>query len=211
MAAGNERQDALENNTASATVDVLCADISVVKTTGNAADGTDLRLDKPGNVVFTYVVTNTGSADLAAIALVDDNATPDNSADDVTVVCPKTTLAAGESMTCTTTLPVSYGSWTNIAAVTASPVLDREATVSDTDDAVVLVPEPEVTPTPTPKPTPTPTPKITPPPTSTIDAENGGSAGTGLLLVLAAIAGLMLAAGYLVPARATARKRNRRG
>ena len=57
----------------------------------------------PGDVVFTYLVTNTGSADLTDIALVDDNATPANTADDITVICPETFLAAGDSMTCTAT------------------------------------------------------------------------------------------------------------
>ncbi len=187
------------------TVRVVTASISLVKTAGNAADGTTLRVDKPGNVIFTYVVKNTGTADLENLELIDDNATPANTTDDVKVTCPSTTLAAGASMTCTATLPVVVGSRTNIAVVTANPELDNETEVSDSDDAVVLVPEPV-------KPTPKPTPKVTPPPTSTIDGTDNGTTGTtGLLLVFAALAGLMLAVGYLNPARATARKRSRRG
>jgi hypothetical protein len=110
-------------------------------------------------------------------------------------------------MTCTATLPVAYGTRTNIATVTANPAIDRESQVSDTDDAVVFVPEPVVTPTPH----PTRTPRITPPPTSTLDHEIPSSTGNGLLPVLLALAGIMLAFGYLVPSPARSRRRNRRG
>ena len=58
-----------------------------------------------GNVTFSYVVTNMGTADLVNVHLVDDNATPGNASDDVVVTCPSTSLAAGASMTCTVTLP----------------------------------------------------------------------------------------------------------
>ena len=111
-------------------------------------------------------------------------------------------------MTCTATLPVTGTgiTRTNIATVTATPVLDSEGEVSATDDAVVKVPAPVVT--------PRPTPRITPPPTSTLD-EGGaqGGPGSGLLLVLLGIAGLMLVLGYLMPApaRARNRRRNRKG
>ena len=185
------------------TVKVVTASIILVKTAGDAADGMTLRVAKPGNVIFTYVVTNTGTADLANLVLVDDNATPANTADDVKVSCPSTALAVVATMTCTATLPVTVGSRTNIATVTANAVLDAKTKVSDSDDAVVVVPELS---------TPKPTPKVTPPPTSTIDGADSGTTGTtGLLLVLVALAGLMLAAGYMRPARAKAHRRGRRG
>jgi hypothetical protein len=96
--------------------------------------------------------------------------------------------------------------------VTAVPVLEPEGEVSDTDDAVVRVPEPEVTPTPTPKPTPRPTPRLTPPPTSTLDTTEAPiSAGSGPLLVLLALAGTMLVIGYMLPTPARSRRRNDRG
>jgi uncharacterized repeat protein (TIGR01451 family) len=206
VSASNEPEDATGNNTDGAEIDVQCASISLVKTAGNAADGAILTIPVPGNVTFTYVVKNTGTATLVNIHLVDDNATPANTADDVTVTCPKTTLAAGESMTCTVSLPVTGTgiTRTNVAVVTAHPQLDTESTVSAHDDAVVKVPAPVVT--------PRPTPKITPPPTSTLDEGTQSSGGTGLLLVLLGIAGLMLVLGYLMPApaRARSRRRNRR-
>ena len=129
VSASNEPDSATENNSDDATIDVQCASISLVKTAGTAADGATLVVAKPGNVVFTYVVTNTGTADLMDISLVDDNATPANTGDDITVICPSLTLAAGASMTCTATLPVTYGLRTNIATVTAVPELEPEAEV----------------------------------------------------------------------------------
>jgi uncharacterized repeat protein (TIGR01451 family) len=207
VAAANEATSAKGNNSDDASITVQCASISLVKTADAAADGADLLLAVPGDVVFTYVVTNTGTAALTNVALVDDNATPGDTSDDIAIVCPKTTLAAGEAMTCTATLPVGIGLRVNIATVTANPVLDPEGKVSDTDDAVVRVPEPEVTPTPTPSGT---VEDLTLPPTSTVDGGTTGTAGNGLLFILISLAGLILAAGYLVPAPARARRRNNR-
>jgi hypothetical protein len=202
VSASNEPQDATGNNQDGDTVDVQCASISLVKTAGDAADGEILTIPVPGTVTFTYVVTNTGTSDLEDIELVDDNATA-NTDDDITVICPSTTLEAGESMTCTADIPVTGKgiTRTNVATVTAVPVLDSESTVSATDDAVVKVPAPVIT--------PRPTPKITPPPTSTLDEGTQSSGGTGLLLVLLGTAGLMLVLGYVMPAPAKARSRRR--
>ena len=143
VSATNEPDNLLENNTDGDRVDVQCASIDLVKTAGGAADGAILTIPVPGNVTFTYVVTNTGTTDLQDIALVDDNATA-TLADDITIICPSTSLEAGESMTCTASIPV-HGTGitrTNVATVTAVPVLDTESTVSATDDAVVKVPAP---------------------------------------------------------------------
>jgi uncharacterized repeat protein (TIGR01451 family) len=192
------------NNEASAEIDVLCASIDLVKTAGEAPNGVDLLLEEPGDVEFTYVVTNTGTADLQDVILVDDNATPDDESDDVTVECPGT-LEAGTWMVCTATLPVDVGRRTNVAVVTAHPVIEPEAEVSDTDDAVVVVPEPEETPTPSGS-----VKQLTPPATSTVDEGPRTTPGSGLLLVLAGLATLVLTAGYLVPARARADRRHRR-
>ena len=206
VSASNEPEDNLGNNEDDATVEVQCASISLVKTAGNAADGTELLLEQPGNVTFTYVVTNTGTADLVNLMLVDDNATPGDPSDDIDVTCPSTSLAAGDSMTCTATLPVTYGLRINTAEVTANPEITPQEEVSATDDAVVRVLEPVVTPT------PRPTPKITPPPTSTLDSTGTpNGTGTGLLLVLLSLAGTMLALGYLIPSPARSRRRNHRG
>ncbi len=144
VAASNEPAAATENNTANASITVQCASISLVKTAGTAADGAQF-VTQPGNVLFTYVVTNTGTASLTGIGLVDDNGTPADASDDVAVSCPSTTLAPQESMTCTASLSVGVGVRTNIATVTANPVLENEGQVSATDDAVVRVPQLTIT------------------------------------------------------------------
>ena len=51
-------------------------------------------------------MTNTGPIALEDIVVVDDNGTA-TTADDFAATCPKTTLAAGESMTCTATVTVN--------------------------------------------------------------------------------------------------------
>jgi uncharacterized repeat protein (TIGR01451 family)/fimbrial isopeptide formation D2 family protein len=138
--AANEAAPDTEDNEARATIIVQCAAIDLVKTAGAAADGDELVVE-PGDVPFTYEVTNTGTAALENISLVDDNATPADSSDDIPVICLETTLAAGASMTCTALIPVGFGVRTNIAVVTATPVLDVEGEVSASDDAVVRVPQ----------------------------------------------------------------------
>jgi len=140
VAAANEAAKDQENDESSATIVVQCTGISLVKTAGTAEDGEDF-VTEPGSVDFTYVVTNTSSAALIDITLVDDNATPDDDSDDFAVICPKTTLAAGESMTCTASADVDFGVRTNIAVVVGHPQLKPEASVSDEDDAVVRVPQ----------------------------------------------------------------------
>jgi len=103
-------------------------------------------------------------------------------------------------MTCTVTLAVpGYGLKTNIAVVSGNPELEPEGEVSDDDDAKVNIPEPVIT----------PTPRLTPPPTSAVDADQGTETGSGMLLLLVALGGVMLAAGYLVPATAKSRRDRR--
>ncbi len=110
--------------------------IQIVKTAGTAADGAEF-VTPPGPVTYTYVVTNTGPVALSAIVVKDDNGTPGATGDDFTVTCPKTTLDAGESMTCTATVTVTANR-TNIGSVTGTS--GGGTTVTDTDDAVVRVP-----------------------------------------------------------------------
>jgi fimbrial isopeptide formation D2 family protein len=71
------------------------------------------------------------------IVVTDDNGTPGTPGDDFTLTCPKTTLAAGESMTCSKTITVTDNR-TNIAVVNAISV--GGTPVTDNDDAVVRVP-----------------------------------------------------------------------
>ncbi len=127
-------------DTDDAIVDVVAPAIRVVKTAGAAADGAVL-VTLPGNVTFSYVVTNTGDTTLTNVSVKDDNGTASTS-DDFLLVCPKTTLIAGEFMTCTATINITANR-TNIA--TASGTSPQGSTVNDTDDAVVQIRNPLLT------------------------------------------------------------------
>ena len=87
----------------------------------DVAPGPDVAV---GDVVtWTYVVTNTGNVDLGSIVLTDDI--------EGAIPCPATTLAVGESMTCTATGIAIDGQYTNIADVTG--VDPAGAAVADAD------------------------------------------------------------------------------
>lgn len=73
-------------------------------------------------VTWQYVVTNTGTIPLTNITVLDDR--------HVTVSCPGTTLAVGQSMTCTGSGVATAGQYRNVGTVTAS---SASGTVSDTD------------------------------------------------------------------------------
>ena len=109
--------------------------INLVKTAGNAADGATF-ITEPGNVTYTYKVTNTGPLALSSVTVRDDAGTPANAADDFSATCPKTTLAPAESMTCTFTVSV-VANRTNIAI--ARGVTVGGNSVQDDDAAVVRI------------------------------------------------------------------------
>ena len=92
-----------------------------------------------GDVTYTYVVSNSGDEPLTNVSVKDDNGTPDNTADDFTVDCPKTELAVDESMTCTADVTGTTATTTNIATAAGTA---GETTVTDTDDATVTVAAP---------------------------------------------------------------------
>lgn len=109
--------------------------IEIIKTAGDAADG-EVFSTEPGNVEYTYKVTNTGPLDLHDVHVTDDNGTPGDTSDDFEAICPKDTLAVGESMTCTATVDVTVDT-TNVAvAEGTSPEGNK---VDDHDDAVVEI------------------------------------------------------------------------
>jgi uncharacterized repeat protein (TIGR01451 family) len=102
---------------------VLAVDIEKF-TNGSDADappGPALEVGTP--VLWTYIVTNTGTSPLTNIQVSDDQG--------VAVSCPKTTLQPGESMTCTGNGVVQAGQYENLGLVTAS--LPDGSTVSDFD------------------------------------------------------------------------------
>ena len=93
----------------------LPARINIEKATnGHDADhapGPQLEIGDP--VTWTYVVTNTGEAALSSVTVVDDQG--------VSVSCPKSTLAAGQSMTCTGSGTVTAGQYRNVGTATGTP------------------------------------------------------------------------------------------
>ena len=88
--------------------------ISLVKSVNgndaNTAPGP--TVDAGSTVTFTYLITNTGDLTLTAVALADDRIGAIN--------CPKTTLLAGESETCSATAVAITGRYTNIGTVTGT-------------------------------------------------------------------------------------------
>jgi SdrD B-like domain/Putative Ig domain len=88
--------------TATATVNVGTPS-SPTLTLAKTASASTVTAGTP--VTYTYVVKNTGSTTLTNVSVVDDNATPDNPADDFTVGT-LASLAPGASSTFTTTIPL---------------------------------------------------------------------------------------------------------
>ena len=76
-------------------------------------------------VTWTYLVTNTGNVPLTNVIVTDNQG--------VTVSCPATTLASGDSMTCTATGAAVAGQYTNIGSVTGTPPTGSNVTASNPD------------------------------------------------------------------------------
>ena len=68
--------------------------IEIVKTAGDAADG-EVFTTEPGNVTYTYVVTNTGPLALHAVIVTDDAGTPGATGDDFHGNVPEDDARAG--------------------------------------------------------------------------------------------------------------------
>ncbi|MEY3319841.1 MAG: hypothetical protein RL393_421, partial [Actinomycetota bacterium] len=85
------------------------ATISIQKTTNGQDSGTIIYLTP---IEWQYLVTNTGNVTLSNIVVVDDKG--------LTVVCPFTSLAQGEAMTCTASGLAGIGNYSNVGSVTAS-------------------------------------------------------------------------------------------
>jgi hypothetical protein len=95
-----------------------------VATNGENADlppGPSILAGSP--VTWTYLVTNTGDVTLSSVAVTDDQG--------VTVTCPKTSLAPGESMTCSATGIATTGQYSNVGTATGYPPVGPP--VSDSD------------------------------------------------------------------------------
>lgn len=92
----------------------------------NEAPGPSIVVGRP--VTWTYVVSNTGTIPLTGISVTDDRG--------VVVTCNgQTTLAPGESMTCTGSGVATLGQYQNVGTVTAA---STEGEVSDADPSHYL-------------------------------------------------------------------------
>ena len=75
------------------------------------------------SVQWTYVVSNNGDVALGNVTVADDRG--------VTVTCPKTTLAPGETMTCTASGTAVAGQYGNIGTATGAPPVGSPINASD--------------------------------------------------------------------------------
>ena len=71
-------------------------------------------------VTWTYVVTNTGTVDLVDVVVTDDI--------EGVITCPATTLAVGESFTCTATGVATAGQYTNNSDVVGTDPVGTDVT-----------------------------------------------------------------------------------
>ena len=93
-------------------------------TNGQDADTpTGPQIAVGGAVTWTYVVTNTSNVTLTGVAVTDDQLGA--------ITCPKSTLAAGESMQCTANGTAVAGQYANLGSVTGTPPVGPPVTDSD--------------------------------------------------------------------------------
>ena len=107
------------------------------RTNGEDADsptGPTIAIDAP--VEWTYELTNTGNVTLRNVAVSDDQG--------VTVTCPSTALAPGDSATCTATGKATAGQYANVGTVTAIDPLGKTLTASDPSHYLGVVPGIEI-------------------------------------------------------------------
>ena len=101
-------------------------------TNGEDADsGSGPNLSVGSKVTWTYKVKNSGNVKLTDIVVKDDK--------EGVITCPKTELAAGESMTCTKEGIVKEGQYTNEATVTGKDPQGNSQTDSDTSHYVGII------------------------------------------------------------------------
>jgi len=111
------------------------ASIDIEKlTNGEDADsGSGPSLSVGSKVTWTYKVKNSGNVKLTDIVVKDDK--------EGVITCPKTELAAGESMTCTKEGVVKEGQYTNEATVTGKDPKGDTQSDSDTSHYLGVVEE----------------------------------------------------------------------
>ncbi len=103
--------------------------ITLDKQSGGVTDEDANGVDPGDTIDYTFVVTNTGNVTLTAVTVDDPTVGP--------VACPVTTLAPGESTTCTATYTLTQadidaGQVDNTATVTGDPPTGGPVTDTDT-------------------------------------------------------------------------------
>jgi uncharacterized repeat protein (TIGR01451 family) len=101
--------------------------ISIVKKTNGTDNDTAPGPYVPvgSTVNWTYDVTNSGNVTLTNVVVTDDQG--------VTVTCPKSILAADETMTCTASSIAVAGQYTNTGSVKGTPPSGPDVTASNVD------------------------------------------------------------------------------
>jgi hypothetical protein len=99
----------------------------------------DPQMTYPGETVhFSYQVTNTGDVPLTDLVVVDDNGTPGQSDDDISV-CEISTLAVLESQLCIREAALEQ-SLVYVVTVTAHDPLGGELVEQDSDEVTIISP-----------------------------------------------------------------------
>jgi len=98
--------------------------ITIKKLTNNidAPTAPGPTLSVGSSVIWSYLVTNNGTAALSSVSVTDNMG--------VKVCCPKTKLAIGESMTCTGKGTATAGQYENIGTATGSYACNKKVTAS---------------------------------------------------------------------------------
>jgi hypothetical protein len=91
----------------------------------HVAPGVYITVGAP--VTWTYTIVNTGNTELTDIVVTDDQGTPDDVGDDITV-CSGLSLTTTESTNCTLTGTAEPGQYRNVADVSARPSTGGEVT-----------------------------------------------------------------------------------
>jgi uncharacterized repeat protein (TIGR01451 family) len=142
--------DGQGGNSSDAVKTYMTPNISIIKTAGDAADGEVYNIPfsaEPLLVAYRFLVTNSGDTYLSDLTITDDNGTPDDASDDVTLTSVECAGLAGPlapdgTVNCTADLWVA-GDETNIAVATGNPTDENGADLpgmddpTDQDDAIV--------------------------------------------------------------------------
>ena len=221
--ADNEGSDVLGNNQDGATITVLCSALGIDKSFTGNTNGTDPDLGVPSaNIGDTlhYTLHYTGAGPIAdavitdvlpqGLAYVTGSAAGDANFtfDSYNPATRTLKWVAAEGLPNPADGTVTYDvkvlatapdfpqPLVNTATIVGHTPTGSELTDSDTAAVAVLAPPEE----------------LTPPPTSTLTPQTGtGNPGFALMLILLGVAGLALAIGFITPAPARVRRRDRLG